>query len=744
MRSFHVRPKTIKPGLMLTTALILCALPGLAEAQTATAPTPGEQTEASSSRAGPTVIIVTSRKREETLQDIPATIGVVGEEQLEDAGVSNLQQLTAVAPGVNIGKAPTGNELGITIRGLGSAPGVPSFDSSVSLFVDGVYAPRSLEFTASMFDIERIEVIRGTQAALLGKNTSLGAISLITRKPGNTFAGNIRTSYETEQGSTLVTGGVDIPVGDTFGVRFSGQLGEDIGSTESRIDARNSPRNEDAALRAVAVWTPSDTLEFTGLLQHNEIRNFGSAAEFISTTGVPEMLAALAGYPGTIETSLDRQGAAYSPNNGGEQWGKLETDKAALTADLSLGDHTLTSITAYSSYTNTNLSDADFLPGDYLNRGVDEDGDQFSQEIRIVSPADKSFDYIAGLLFIDGALNNVTTIAADYPFGPAPGVNVTGTPRTTFEQTNEAISLFAQANYRFTDRLSISSGLRWTKEDKSVDMVREAVVPGFFSSVIYPVYAPISLDRSEEAVDYSFGAQYWLTDSALVYASYGKGTKGGGYAQSVTLLPNAEYEKEVAKTAEVGFKLQDPAGRWVFNTAIFDTKVDDFQLVTFNGLEFVVGNTDLRSRGAEVEARWSPLDSLNLFLNTTYTDAEDRRSGNPIPLAPEWSGVAGFTFRTPLTSFLDLKADGSVDHRGERYYQQNPAAVPPSEAFTTLNLGLALAAPDDAWELRLIGRNLTDENASAFAFPTPILPVGNRNAISERGRTVALQLSAEF
>jgi iron complex outermembrane receptor protein len=736
------RQKSVKTGLMLSTALILCAFPGMAVAQTAAAPE--EQAQPEADRGGPTVIIVTSRKREETLQDIPATIGVVGEEQLENAGVSNLQQLSTVAPGVNIGKAPTGNELGITVRGLGSAPGVPSFDSSVSLFVDGVYAPRSLEFTASMFDIERIEVIRGTQAALLGKNTSLGAISLVTRKPGNTFAGNIRTSYEMEQGSALVTGGVDVPMGDTFGVRLSGQLGEDVGSTISRIDGKNSPRNEDAAIRAVAVWTPTDALELTTLLQHNEIKNFGSAAEFISSTGLPQQLAALAGYPGTIETNLDRRGAAYSPNNGGEQWGKLKTDKAALTADLSLGDYTLTSITAYSAYTNENLSDADFMPGDYLNRGVDEDGNQFSQEVRLVSPADGSFDYIVGALYIDGALNNVTTTTANYPFGPAPGVNITGTPRTTFEQTNEALSAFAQGNYRFTDRFSISSGLRWTKEDKSVDMARVAVVPGFFASVIYPPYAPFSLSRSEEAVDYSFGAQYWLTDAALVYASWGKGTKGGGYAQSVTLLQNAEYDKETAKTAEVGLKLQDTGGRWVLNTALFDTQVDDFQLVTFNGLEFVVGNTDLSSRGVEVEARWSPLDSLNLFLNTTYVDAEDRRTGNQIPLAPEWSGVAGFTYRTPVTSFLDFKADGSVDHRGERYYQQNPAAVPPSEAFTTLNLGFAAAAPDDAWELRLIGRNLTDENASAFAFPTPILPAGNRNAISERGRTVTLQLSAQF
>lgn len=747
MRTFRTRTNSNRLCLKLSTAILLCSAAGIAAAQTsepdsvvalqAATPVAEEARQLD-------VVIVTSRKRVETLQDVPATIGVVTDRALAVTGVNNLQQLQSVAPGVNIAKAPTGSEVGITIRGLGSASGVPSFDSSVSLFVDGVYAPRSREFAASMFDVERIEIIRGTQAALLGKNTSLGAVSLITRKPGDTFAGDIRGSYEFEEGATLLTGGMDVPVSDNLKVRLSGQIGEDKGWVRNLVGDDTAPRIEDSAIRAVAVWTPTDNLELTGLAQHNLIKNFGSPVEFISTTGVPEFLAALAGHPGSIDASLDRVNAVSTPVNGGEQSEKLITDKYALTADISLGDFILTSITAYSKYTNRNFSDADFMPGDYLNRSVDETGKQFSQELRLVSPADGPLDYIVGALYIDGSLENESIVFADFPFGPAPGVNVFGTQATDFNQESEAISAFAQANYKFGNGLTLSSGIRWTQEDKSVDMARTPLAPGLFSMVIYPPYAPFSLSRSEENFDYSIGAQYRVSDTALVYGSYGKGTKGGGYAQSVSLLDQAEYAKEIAKTAEIGIKLEDDAGHWIFNAALFDTHVDDFQLVTFTGLAFIVGNTDLKSRGAEVEARWTPIDGLNLFLNTTYTEAEDRQSGEAIPLAPKLTGNAGFGYRASLTQSLDFKADGSIDHRSKRYYQQNPATSPPGEVFTTFNLGLAIGAPDDAWELRLIGRNLTDENESAFAFPTPILPAGNQNAISERGRTVALQLSARF
>jgi len=721
-----------RPVLRLLLLLGACLPAGTALAQAAVADGATQVEE----------VLVTARKRVETVQDVPATIGVVSQTAIANTGAVSLLQLQSVAPGINLAKAPTGNEVGVTIRGLGSAPGVPSFDSSVSLFVDGVYAPRSRELAASMFDVDRIEVIRGTQAALLGKNTSLGAINLITRKPGAAFAADARGSYEFERGSTLLTGGADLPLGGTVRLRISGQTTSDEGWVKNVINDQYAPRTTDDAVRAVLVWEPTPDLEITGFIQHDFSRNFGSPVEQVASTGLPELLGAIAGYPGAVETRLDRRNAVTSPVLGGEQREKMRVDKSALTVNWQLGEHTLTSITAYSRYIDRNVADSDMAPGDYLLRGVDEKSHQFTQEVRLVSPADRTFSYIVGGLYLDGRLQNHTALTGNYPFGPLPGVRFAGAERTDFDQDDTATSIFAQGDYKLTEALRLTAGLRWTHEKKSVDLGRVVLTPGLLSLVVFPPYAPFSLEESEGNVDYSVGGQYEFNSNTRFYVSYGKGTKSGGFAQSVTRLETAPYDKEVAKTAEAGLKLQASNRTWVFNVAAFDTRVDGFQLVTFNGVQFVVGNTDLSSRGFEVEGYWYPVSGLRLYLNSTYADAKDRHTKEPIPLAPKWSGSAGFSYRGHVTDALDWKADGSVDFRSKRYYQQDPATSPPGEAFTPVNLGLALGSSDDSWEVRLIGRNLTDETESAFAFPTPLLPPGNQNAIAERGRTIALQISA--
>jgi len=684
-------------------------------------------------------ILVTARKRVESVQDVPATIGVISPQALAITGVSNLQQLQTVAPGINLGKAPSGNEIGVTIRGLGSSPGVPSFDSSVSLFIDGVYAPRSREFAASMFDVQRIEVIRGTQAALLGKNTSLGAINLISRKPGDHFEADGRASYEFERGSKLATGGVDLPVSDTLKARVSGQFSDDNGFVHNVLQDNYSPRIRDRAIRGVLVWEPGEGIDITGVVQHDVAKNYGVPTEIVASTGVPELLGALAGYPGLVDASLARRNAA----NGREQSERLAIDKYNVTANVDINGNTLTSITAYSRYHDQNSSDADSLPGDYLFRDVNEIGKQFSQEVRIVSDAAKPFDYIVGALYLQGKLDDTESIGANYPFGPAPGVNLAGTQRTAFVQDNDAVSLFAQPNYKLDNGLRFSGGVRWTREKKDVDLGRDVVVHGFFSDVVSPPFPSFSMSRTETNFDYSAGVQYEISPNTLTYVSYGKGTKGGGYAQSVTLLPDAEYAKEVARTTEVGIKLQDAGREWVFNLAAFNTVVDDFQLVTFNGINFVIGNTDLRSRGFELETSWFPVKGLRLFLNNTYADVKDIRTGGPVPLAPKWTGSGGFGYQTASASGLDIKTDGSIDYRSKRYYQMDTTS-PVGEAFTTYNLSVAIGPSDNHWEARLIGRNLTDVKAIAFGASAPFMPAGNQYGIAERGRTVALQLSFQY
>ena len=687
-------------------------------------------------------IIVTAPRRDETLQKVPIAIDVVTPRALTNTGVASLQQLQAVAPGVNLARAPDSSEVGITIRGLGSSPGSPSFDSSVSLFVDGIYAARGREFATSMFDIQRIEVIKGTQAALLGKNTSLGAVNLITRKPGDTFAADARASYEAEYGSTLLSGGVDLPLTSTLAMRLSGQRIDDHGWVLNVISGKSNPSDRDDAGRVVVTWKPISAINLTAFAQHDVTRLMGAPTEFVSVNAAVQFLQALAGAPGTIDARLDRRNATSFRGLGNEQHEHLRVDRYGLTGNVKVGGVTLTSVTGYANHRSIADSDIDFQAGDYGIRIEDERSKSFSQELRIISEGGKRFDFVLGGLYLHDTLDIYGDLTAAYPFGPAPGVNVAGRFRAAFEQTTNTGSLFGQATFRLNERLRANGGLRYTIEKKDANFSRVVVTPGLYSLVIFPPYAPFSKSRNDRPLDYSGGLQFDLASNMLLYASYGKGTKTGGYASTTTFLDRSEYGPETARTIEGGFKAQDTGRRWLLNFSGFYTKVNDFQVATFNGTTYDIFNTNLRSRGVELQAYWYPVEPVRLFINNTYADAEDSWLHRRIPLAPRWSGSGGFAIKTAFKPGLDLMFDGSVDYRSSRSYQQDPAAATISPPFTTLNLSLAIGSSNDRFEVRVIGRNLTDEIAPAFAFATPV--VGTQSAVAERGRTVAFQITGRF
>jgi len=719
----------------------LVAVPAQAQsAASPPAPAPANDSAAPGASAVPD-IIVTARKRSETAQSIPISIGVVGEKALAMTGSASLLQLADVAPGLNLAKGPVGAEIGVTVRGLGSAPGATSFDSSVSLFVDGVYAPRGREFASSMFDVSRIEVIKGTQAALLGKNTSLGAVNVITRKPGDSFAGDLRASYEFEQGSTLVTGGLDLPITQNLALRVSGQTLDDEGWVSDSYSGWAAPRTRDDAVRGVLVWKPTSGIDATLMVQHDVSTNYGNMTEFATVNPLAQQLATAAG-AAPLSTSLDDTNQVGLNGKGTEQFERLAVDRAAGTVNIEVGGGTLTSVTAYSHYTDANNMNLAFLPGDYATRAIAEISREFSQEVRFVSPAHQPFEYLVGALYLHNELQTVSYNYANYPFGPVEGVNFTGAYQNDFFQKTDTFSVFGQGTYNASDKLHFLAGLRYTNEHKVVDLDRLVLTPGLYSEAVFPPYAPFTMGRRDKPVDYSFGAQYAITPGIMGYVSYGKGTKSGGFASSATYLDQSGYNSETARTVEAGIKAQDSARRWLFDLSVFQTNVDNFQVVTFNGVSFDIFNTNLRSTGFELQTWWVPVKGVRVFLNNTYDNAHDRNTGQIVPLAPKWSGSGGVSLREPMTSSLDAIIDGSIDYRSSRSYQQDPAASVMGNAFTTYNLGLAVAPAGDRWEVRLIGRNLTNAKGIAFSFPTPF--IGTQSVMLERSRTIALQASLKF
>lgn len=699
---------------------------------------------AQDSSSGSGEILVTARKRTENVQTIPQTVQVVSQLALQRSGLANLADLTAVAPGLNIAQSPTPDQFAVTIRGLGTQPGNPSFDSSVSLFVDGVFTPRGREFQDALFDVSNIEIIRGTNSALLGKNTSLGALDLITNKPGHDFGISLRAQHEFEFNSNLVEGGVDLPVNDKLAFRVSGKYDKEGGFVHNIIDNSYGLRVNSRAGRIIGVWNPTSTIDVTGLFQAESRTSKNSNLVLANVSGpVPSTLAALSGYPVTIRSTPDNsETAGYSSALGGAGREKENSTRASITANWHISGYTLTSQTGYDRSSINANGNVSYLPTNYALQYVTDRYRQFSQELRVASPTGNRLEYIVGAFYLNGRYINSTTQDLSYPFGPAPGApNFAGNEDTLFDQKDKAYSVFSQANFQIAEPLKLVGGLRYTNEKKAVDLARVDELPGLYSLFIEPPFAPFTRSETENDIDGSVGLNYQVSRDTLVYTSWGKGTKAAAFANSVTDLTKSYIAPEVARTVEVGTKNQVFDRTLTLNGAFFYTKVKDYQLDTFNGISFVVSNTDLRSVGFESEVSWAPNRNMRLFWNNTYAHSTDTRVGGDIPFAPRWTGSAGFSVGRDVLATKRVSLDATLTYRSSETSQQQANIAPRLAASTRLNLSAGFGDPEQGWELRAIANNLNNEHVIGFNFPGTLLPPGNVVGVPLAPRTVFLQLT---
>ncbi len=685
-------------------------------------------------------IVVTARLRAETVQDAPVSVNVATQETLDRVGATSLLDLPRAVPGVIIQKVPNSSQAGVTLRGLGSSPGAASFESSVGLFVNGAYVPRTRDFAAALFDIQRVEVVRGTQSSMLGKNTSLGAINVVTRRPGQDFDADFSVLREFELESWTINGGVSVPLAQGLSVRLSGQSESLGGWVSNAVTGGDSEEVDRDAARLTLAWDPSVNFDATFVYDTQDYTGQGMPAEAIAATPEAFGLSALAGFPG-FETNFDRINASSDSRVADAFVEDSSVDRASLTMHWRRGDYEITSQTAWSQGDSLASAGVDFLPGDYLLQVTNIDTSALSQEFRLTSPVEGRFRYVAGLYFATNEFDQWQTLDGGYPVTP-PG---DGKFQTDFDQTTDSWSAFVQADYDLTEQLTLSGGVRYTDEQKDVDLARTVITPGFVSTIVYPPYAPFSASRSESVTDGLINLSYNASEDLMFYVSWAQGTKSGGFADSATLLDQSEYEAEIAQTAELGVRYQSSDRQLTANATLFSTEVEDYQLVTFTGTQFVIDNTNLEAVGVESEVFWRPsfASGLTISWRNTYSDAQDADSGAQIPRAPEWSGGVVLAYTQPIASGWRLSLDGSVDYESSQTHQQDPAAVPIAESVTMLGAGVGLES-DNGLSLRLIGRNLTDENRYTFVFPTPFLPPGNAMAISERPRTIALQLAYRY
>lgn len=627
------------------------------------------------------------------------------------------------------------------MRGLGSSPSNNSFEQTVGRFIDGVFLGHPRDYSAALFDVERVELLKGTQSAVLGKATSIGAISLVTRKPGADFAYEASYTHEFELGDDIADAAINVPLSDAWAVRLAGQFVRQDGHIDNAITGQDEPEVRSEAARVTIGFRPTDTFNWMLSAQYSRYRLLGQPFYAgVDALGNLQRTAALYGddaFSAGINDRSRQSGRSGQPDLGIDTEGTRFTNIVEM--DVGSG-YSLTSTTAFSEYSDFQMVN---LTGTVNNPGLrsgEERNETLSTELRIASPDRGVLSWLAGAYYYYDKWNFTDT----FDIIQVTGSPVTGATRTAYRQRTGSLSGFAQGVLRPVDGLTATIGVRYDDQKRTGAYNRQIVRPGVFTFALYQPFAPTQLTRNEGYFDYSGSLQYEFAPRMMAYASYATGSKFGGFQNDPVTIAVAEFEDEQAETFEVGAKLGFAPGSHV-NLAYYRTDVAGYQIVFFTGSAFLVRNDQVRSQGFEGELVARLFDGLTLAGNVTYSDVEKilpvAGAISGLPFAPKWSGVAKLGYATPTGSDIGFFGEAIVEFRSKQKLSDTAGFIyNDSPGYAKLNLRLGVRHEASGIEVAVIVKNLFDKRVVNYAFPT-FLQAGGAMVATDRPRTIGLQLA---
>lgn len=711
-------------------------------------------------------IIVTATKREQRLQDVPVSITAVSGEMIQERQISDLRSLQGYVP--NMAILNSGVNPVVYIRGFGSGPNNVAFDQEVSVYLDGIYGGRGAQFTAPFFDLERMEVLRGPQGALFGRNTAAGAISLISAKPTRDFEGLASAAYNFEregyEGTVVLSG----PLSETLGARFAGKLVRQQGFLKNVATGEDDPELDEELARLTLRWQPTSGTDISLKGEYGRHLYTGGVTHSGSLTGPTNF---------TDEHFISDP---YGALPGKEQSG-IKSGNVVLTANFALGEHTLTSISGWSHFTTRRLTAYDefspdrTVPAGGANarfaNGFPEDFDQYSQEIRLASPTGGTFEYVVGAYYDTSDYH----LHQDSYYRDLLGGTVTGTQSTDFFQDSDSFSLFAQPTLRITDQLRAIAGLRYSHTKKSADFTSRTV-----SGVgLSPIGPAVSGKLSEDYVDPSATLQYDIAPDVMLYATYGRGSKSGGFVSNTYNVQPAgfQFKPERSTNYEAGIK-STIAGRATVNVSVFLTEFEDLQQSAYDPDRrtfFTRNAASASSRGVEAELQWALTRAFQLNASLAYLDAKfddypgapclafetlaqcnsadpvsiaaHNIAGLPLQFAPKWSGNVGARFEEDVSDRLAFLASVNTLFRSKYFIADGYSPIwGVQRGWAKLDGRLQIGASDDRWNIALVGRNLTNKKTVGAAVRLSPVITGVTRSINwmDEYRSLAIEGTIRF
>ena len=752
------------------------------------------------------VITVTAQRREQSAQDVPVSLSVFNGAALESRHIETITDLDDYTPNFTVATSQQQTNARISIRGIGSV-GNTAIEPSVGVFVDGVYYPRPGAIIGALMDIEQVEVLRGPQGTLFGRNTPAGALNITTRDPSENFESFASASYG-DFNAVEAEGVVSGPISDSINARLALRFSERDGYGDNRFDGGDVGEQENITVRGKMRFEPSDALEFQLTADYARLETGGPVVEVLNRTSTPIFEATVSGLYG--DTPVTGDSFDYTLNQShrdslqDEQWG------VTLEGQYVFGDgHRLRSITAFRDWRADIEETALRLPADVFPRNNAYATETVSQEIQLLSPENQNLEYILGLFYYNEDYTIGTKFGAGADFcnptisglvfqqalaaGATPSqaqaqaasetarclaAPQSGIIDAPFSQEVESLAAFGQASWRPTSDLRLTLGGRWTDDEKTGAFEQRINNP--FAGLFRAPEVSQGLEAGDTQFTYFANASYFLRPEVMVFATASTGFKSGGFnsqgtARDLGATGGRVFGPEDSRNYELGVKSRLFADDLTLNLTLFRTEIDDLQERSFDGFGFVTDNAgELIQQGVEIDYSWRPDPRFTIGGGASILDSEFESfpAATPLPgrsapqdlagterhFSPDWqaSTVARWEDQLGFAQGVRWFARGEWTYTGEQNVgassNNNPQSV--QEGYSLFNAGLGLSADTQTWSVEIFGRNLSDEGYCSVIFDQtvgdvlgavdPANGVGVQRCVLGAPRTFGVQVRGAF
>ena len=731
-------------------------------------------------------ILVTAQKRSEGIQSVPISIAAFSGAALVRQNVSGVLDLGRVAPGFQAVRSSVTSATRLGIRGVGS-PGNTLIEPSVAVFVDGVYVPRSGSILGTLLDLDSVEVLRGPQGTLFGRNASVGALVMRSAAPVDAFAGAASAEIGSF-GRHRLSGTLNLPLADGVALRIAGMGQEYRGPWYNRLDGKRYGGGDDLAFRAT-LRAQSGALEWTLRGDYNRTKGDGVANFDLDPGSVsPDALAtAQAAYNGGPDTNLSDRRMNYFAN----VWLRDSHRGLASTAVLDLGGSSVKLINSVRRWSNDQRDgDVLYFPVDVANRRSLFSSTSQNHELQFTSPEREWLggraDLVAGAYYFseDYALGETLDLGTSF-CGVLIASPVARTACSAYRQSSgglaatrqdvtqrvKSLALYGQGNLRLADQLTLTLGGRWSRDRKSGSYAQLS------SPFTLALRAPEVLTfpgLTEDRFTYRVNFAYRPAAGVMLFASRSTGYKSGGYnsgggtpalsvftPSGVLVSTQRLFARETVQNTELGLRSQWLDQRLRANLTLYRMDISGFQDRAFDGISFTVRNAgELRQQGFELELAMVPARTFSLTASLAYLDSRftaypnaaslpgltgtQDLTGKPNTFSPKWSGTVAVDWSGDIgQSGLGWALNGTLSFVSDQFIglltDANPQTL--SDGHALLGARLVLHGADDRWSLALFGRNLADVRYRSLAFYQPRASTLGFNNTLFRGST-ALRVAA--